>query len=305
MNLHRGNGDNMNIELANRLKIFRQNAGLSQEELAVKLNISRQAVSKWERGEASPDIENLVVLSRLYNVTVDELLTGESSQDGKDERKNSGESRDERQNEKNEQTCENGEPQGEYENTESCEDEQPEQSTSKKDYVHINPFDGIHVHTVDGDHVDISFKDGVRVHSKDGDDVDISASGVHVNNDDWKDHIFTRGKDKRHFLYKFPYAILIVILFFAFGLFLEAWHPAWLVFLTIPIYYSAVDAAVKKNAYLFAYPVLAVLIYLVAGFFFAAWHPMWIVFLTIPLYYSLVNYHRRIHGKAKNDDEQY
>lgn len=64
----------MNIETANRLYELRKEKGFSQEELAEKLNISRQAVSKWERAEASPDTDNLINLARLYGMTLDDLL---------------------------------------------------------------------------------------------------------------------------------------------------------------------------------------------------------------------------------------
>lgn len=64
----------MNAEIANRLQQLRKNNNLSQEELAEKIGVSRQAVSKWERAEASPDTENLILLSRLYNISLDELL---------------------------------------------------------------------------------------------------------------------------------------------------------------------------------------------------------------------------------------
>ncbi len=57
-----------------RLRKYRENARLTQEELAEKVDVSRQTVSKWERGEASPDTDNLIKLSSLYQVTVDELL---------------------------------------------------------------------------------------------------------------------------------------------------------------------------------------------------------------------------------------
>ena len=50
----------MTIELANRLAELRKQKGLSQEELADRLQVSRQAISKWERGEASPDTDNLI-----------------------------------------------------------------------------------------------------------------------------------------------------------------------------------------------------------------------------------------------------
>ena len=64
----------MNIEIANRLVELRKKNGYSQEELAEKIGISRQAVSKWERAESSPDTDNLIALSRLYQVSLDELL---------------------------------------------------------------------------------------------------------------------------------------------------------------------------------------------------------------------------------------
>ena len=64
----------MNIEIANRLQKLRKENGYSQEELADKLGISRQAVSKWERAESSPDTDNLIVLARLYHISLDDLL---------------------------------------------------------------------------------------------------------------------------------------------------------------------------------------------------------------------------------------
>lgn len=68
----------MNVEIANRLQQLRKNNNLSQEELAEKIGVSRQAVSKWERAEASPDTDNLILLSRLYNMSLDELLRTDS-----------------------------------------------------------------------------------------------------------------------------------------------------------------------------------------------------------------------------------
>ena len=65
----------MTIEIADRLIKLRKKHGLSQEELADKLGLSRQAVSKWERAEASPDTDNLICLAKLYGVSLDELLS--------------------------------------------------------------------------------------------------------------------------------------------------------------------------------------------------------------------------------------
>ena len=69
----------MNLQIANRLLQLRKERGLSQEELADQLGISRQAVSKWERAEASPDTDNLICLAKLYNVSLDYLLQTEDS----------------------------------------------------------------------------------------------------------------------------------------------------------------------------------------------------------------------------------
>lgn len=57
-----------------KISILRHNAGWSQDELAEKLNVSRQSISKWESGKALPDSDKLVALSELFNVTTDFLL---------------------------------------------------------------------------------------------------------------------------------------------------------------------------------------------------------------------------------------
>ncbi len=67
----------MNIKLADRLVELRKENKLSQEALAEKLGLSRQAISKWERAEASPDTDNLIALAELYNVSLDTLLGNE------------------------------------------------------------------------------------------------------------------------------------------------------------------------------------------------------------------------------------
>ncbi len=58
------------------LALLRKKSGLTQVELAERLGVSRQAISKWEVGTAVPSIESLVSLSALYGVTVDSLLKG-------------------------------------------------------------------------------------------------------------------------------------------------------------------------------------------------------------------------------------
>lgn len=73
----------MKMKLSEKILTLRKQAGLSQEELAEKLNVSRQAVSRWEVGSAIPDAMNVMQLSRLFGVSADYLLNDdyESDQD--------------------------------------------------------------------------------------------------------------------------------------------------------------------------------------------------------------------------------
>lgn len=64
----------MDYTLANRLVEARKINRYSQENLAEKLGLSRQAISKWERAESIPDTENLLALAKLYGMTLDELI---------------------------------------------------------------------------------------------------------------------------------------------------------------------------------------------------------------------------------------
>ena len=62
--------------LNENIKRMRKSKGLSQEELAIKLNVVRQTVSKWENGNYMPPVEMLEELSNMYNMTINELLSG-------------------------------------------------------------------------------------------------------------------------------------------------------------------------------------------------------------------------------------
>ena len=63
----------MSIQFSN-LKMFRVKAGLTQEEIAEKVGVSRQAVAKWERGDTMPDIESCIALTEIYGTTLDALV---------------------------------------------------------------------------------------------------------------------------------------------------------------------------------------------------------------------------------------
>ena len=62
------------MEFNNKLYELRKQKGLSQEELASRLNVSRQTISKWEVGESTPDMEKLAAISELFAISLDELV---------------------------------------------------------------------------------------------------------------------------------------------------------------------------------------------------------------------------------------
>ena len=138
----------MNIETANRLLQYRKKMNLSQEELAAKIGVSRQAVSKWERAEASPDTDNLILLADIYGVSLDELLKGEKETESE---------------------------------TQSEEPENnPDSDTTYKKSDKVSFKHGIHVDSKDGDSVHLNFRDGIHVKDKDGTKVDVGWNGIHV-----------------------------------------------------------------------------------------------------------------------------
>lgn len=67
------------MEFSNRLYRLRKQNGFSQEELAGRLNVSRQTVSKWEVGDSTPDMEKLSAMSDLFDVSLDYLVMGKES----------------------------------------------------------------------------------------------------------------------------------------------------------------------------------------------------------------------------------
>lgn len=62
------------MNFSERLKEIRKNEGLSQEQLAEKIGVSRQAITKWETGKGLPDVENMVIIAEIFKTTLDELF---------------------------------------------------------------------------------------------------------------------------------------------------------------------------------------------------------------------------------------
>lgn len=270
----------MNIEIANRLVNLRKSNNLSQEALAEKLGISRQAVSKWERAEASPDTDNLILLARLYGMSLDDLLRTEDEIPMPEA---------EEETEKAEQ------------NVESNGDSGKNEEDNKKEYVHIG-FDGIHVKDEETE-VHVGWK-GIHVvdNSQNANDeaqeVHIDKNGVYVDGEKYDGHVFSKQVKA-----EFPYAALAFIAYIILGILYKTWGIGLLLFLAIPVIESVFKMIRKRKVKEFNYAVLAVIIFILLGYFKGLWHPGWVIFLTIPVYYSLVDYFSSVWAAHKKKKE--
>lgn len=241
----------MNIEVANRLQKLRKEKGYSQEQLAEALGISRQAVSKWERAEASPDTDNLILLARLYGISLDELL---STDDNNEELK-----------------------------TNNMDKENSKEETKKSDNVNIST-QGIDVEDKDGTKVHVGW-DGIRIFdSKTDDHINISPKGIKIINDN-EPRSLRIAKELCGGLAALGTTLAFILL----GCFADLWHPGWIVFLLIPIITSLPNVIYKRKLSMLPYPVIVVIAYLLIGFLVDGWHPYWFLFITIPIYYVIVD----------------
>jgi len=260
----------MNIEIANRLVQMRKEKGYSQEALAEQLGISRQAVSKWERAESSPDTSNLITLAKLYQVSLDELLDTDQEK------------------------FESGDPINKRDGFNRGVEAEAFNNTGE--YVKIG-WSGIHVK--DGaDVVHVGWK-GIHV-IENGQDVVCIGPGYVTDEIDWgtpegiyisdKHGVWINGEEKTDYTWKYD-GILAGILFCIYlwiGFEYRLWHPGWVIFLAVPIMNSFVTAFKNKNASMIVYPTLVIIGYLYLGFTANLWHPAWLLFLTIPIFSNLV-----------------
>ncbi len=210
----------MTLENANRLAELRRAHGYSQEDLADRLGLSRQAISKWERGEASPDTDNLIALSELYGITLDSLLgRGEMTENG-------------------------------------GETVAP---------ARVNPFQ-----------------------SEDFDPENPLPEGSYYEHQAEKKRKEKRQRFERRFPFPFVMnsAYLVLAITFAYllmGCLFHWWHPGWIIFLTIPLFY--LPPRERHPLRLLGNPVMVTIIYLLLGFECNLWHPGWLIFFLIPLLY--------------------
>ena len=219
----------MNIEIANRLQKLRKENGYSQEELAEKLGISRQAVSKWERAESSPDTDNLIVLARLYHISLDDLLNdNETDQEIRDR------VQDKRLSDEKEA------------DTVTLTDDEGQTLKIKDGHIHCYNADGSE-HKVDKKQmIIVSVCDGVIAL--------LTLIGFLVWGmmfDGWEiswtlwvlmPAIMSIAQViAKKQLTQFVWPCLVTFIYLILGMKLGLWHPYWFLFITIPIYYIITD----------------------------------------------------------------
>lgn len=287
----------MDITTANRLYELRKQHGYSQDELADKLNVSRQAISKWERSESSPDTDNLIALAKLYGVSLDELLNYTPAKPGEESKESQAQTQDENTDE----------------NAQSAVDDD-KNDTSSFDYeengdrVHIDE-NGIHVHDKDGSNVVI--KGGIAklvnkivgdIHIEDG---KASVNGQEVNSDDMncKSHSKSVYIHDGHVRESNPNSkkislvgsivngvtfLLCTVAYLLIGFLCTLWHPGWLLFFVPFIVGGIFDTIVKRNPSSFPVVFIVTGVYLLLGCGWGLWHPYWAIFAIIPAYYAVV-----------------
>lgn len=285
----------MNIEIANRLLEYRKQMGLSQEELAEKIGISRQSVSKWERAEASPDTDNLIELAKIYNVTLDELLNGKAEEPKEiEEVKETATPKD---NTKDSVQIQIGKLHVNINGT-MCEE------TDDDNHVFINKDNIKYQNHLTKEEEIISW-DNVYTKDENGERVPIKDVNKIIKNK----NIPLKKKRIKDAINSILILLITALYVTLCALFMKkyrelgtpdserifVWSKFWVIFIAYPALSSLVDAIFKKRAKEFAYPVFLAFVYAVLGIYFGLWHPYWCIFVTIPLYYVIVNACERKH----------
>lgn len=296
----------MDLAMAQRLVDRRKAAGLSQEALAAQLGVSRQAVSKWERSESSPDTDNLIALAALYGVSLDELLYGEAASDADGSEDGSTETVDE---------------------AKEAEDSAEHADCGDKPLVDISLARGIHVIDPNkGEEVHVGWN-GIHVtNERKGEEVHVGPDGVHVDtleddghsvhtDDDgtvtidgetfssWKEAHDKLDHHGKHFhtkvgrtWNKFPFPALVALAYLVLGIVYGTWTAGLFLVFLIPVYYAFGDFIDQRH--------LSKLIDVVYSVSAEAWflymwlcleqpHPAWVILITIPVVKALMRWCRK------------
>lgn len=298
----------MDLAMAQRLVDRRKAAGLSQEALAAQLGVSRQAVSKWERSESSPDTDNLIALAALYGVSLDELLYGEAVDDA---------------------DCSEDSDAGAEASDEAEEDEDSADNTSRSDkpLVDISLAHGIHVIDPDkGEEVHVGWN-GIHVtNDRKGEEVHVGPGGVHVDTleDDghsvhtnadgtvtidgetfsnWKEAHDKLDHHGKHFntglgraWNKFPFPALVALAYLVLGIAYGTWATGLLLVFLVPVYYAIGDFIDRRHLSKLiecVYPAAAIAWFLYMWLCLGQPHPAWAILITIPVIKALMRWCRK------------
>ena len=292
----------MDLAIAQRLVDRRKAAGLSQEALAAQLGVSRQAVSKWERSESSPDTDNLIALAALYGVSLDELLYGEAAGDSGGDTKASDE-------------------------TEEAENSTDNARCGDKPLVDISLTRGIHVIDPDkGEEVHVGWN-GIHVtNDRKGEEVHVGPGGVHVDTleDDghsvhtnadgtvtidgetfssWKEAHDKLDHHGKHFhtklgraWNKFPFPALVALAYLVLGIVYGTWATGLFLVFLIPAYYAIGDFIDRRRLSKLVgsvYPAAAIAWFLYMWLCLGQPHPAWVILITIPVVGALMHWCRK------------
>lgn len=249
----------MDFAMAQRLVDRRKAAGLSQEALAAQLGVSRQAVSKWERSESSPDTDNLIALAALYDVSLDELLYGEAANDADD--------------------LEDGSADTETADVaDEAEDSAEHADCGDKPLVDISLARGIHVIDPNkGEEVHVGWS-GIHVtNERKGEEVHVGPDGMHIDtlkddghsvrtNDDgtvtidgetfssWKEAHDKLDHHGKHFhtkvgraWNKFPFPALVTLAYLVLGIVYGTWGMGLFLVFLVPVYYAIGDFIDRRH----------------------------------------------------------
>lgn len=296
----------MDLAMAQRLVDRRKAAGLSQEALAAQLGVSRQAVSKWERSESSPDTDNLIALAALYGVSLDELLYGEAASNADSSEDGSTETVDE---------------------AKEAEDSAKHANCGDKPLVDISLARGIHVIDPNkGKEVHVGWN-GIHVtNERKGEEVHVGPDGVHVDtleddghsvhtNDDgtvtidgetfssWKEAHDKLDHHGKHFhtkvgrtWNKFPFPALVALAYLVLGIVYGTWVTGLFLVFLIPVYYALGDFIDQRHLSKLidvVYSVSAEVWFLYMWLCLGQPHPAWVILITIPVVKALMRWCRK------------
>lgn len=316
----------MDLAMAQRLVDRRKAAGLSQEALAAQLDVSRQAVSKWERSESSPDTDNLIALAALYGVSLDELLYGQAANDADDLEDGSADTETADVADEAESSTEHAD----------CSDK-PLVDISLARGIHVidpNKGEEVHVgwsgiHVADerrGEEVHVGWS-GIHVtNERKGEEVHVGPGGVHIDtleddghsvrtNDDgtvtidgetfssWKEAHDKLDHHGKHFntglgraWNKFPFPALVALAYLVLGIVYGTWATGLFLVFLIPVYYALGDFIDRRRLSKLidgVYPASAIAWFLYMWLCLGQPHPAWIILITIPIVKALMRWCRK------------